>query len=132
MRPTVSEQLAGMSVILTGVVADHLDDDYARDVLVGAANTLMTLSRTWHTIPEFLRWDSTTTATILDLIGQTSPPPPADWFDIPAAEEYHREMRERLEQSIPMIVENATARLAMVAHFRERVKRFTALAREGN
>jgi hypothetical protein len=131
MRPTVSEQLAGISVILSGVVADHLDDDYARDVLEGAANALMTLSRTWHAIPGFLRWDSATTATILDLIGQTSPPPP-DWFDIPAAEDYHREMRERLERSIPMIVENTTARLAMVAHFRERVKRFTALAREGN
>ena len=130
MHPTVSEQLSGISTVLTDVVAPHLDDDYARDVLLGAANALTTLSATWHAIPGFLRWDSTITATILDLVGSPSPPPPDDPFDIPALEQYHRAVRERLERSMPTVLDDVTARAATIRLFRERAKRFTSLAHE--
>jgi hypothetical protein len=132
MRPTISEQLSGISGILTHVVAPHLDDDYVRDKLLGVANSLTTLSQTWHAIPEFLLWDSTITATILDLVGSPTPPPPGERFDIPALEKHHRELRERLEQSMPIILENTAAYAATVAHFRERADRFTSLARTDN
>jgi hypothetical protein len=132
MRPTVSEQLSGISTILTDVIAPHLDNDYARELLRGAANTLTALSQTWHAIPGFLLWDSTTTATILDHIGTPTPPPPKNHFDIPALEQHHQEVRERLEQSMPAILDNTTARAATVALFRERAERFTSLARTSN
>jgi hypothetical protein len=132
MRPTVSEQLSGISALLVNVVAPHLDDDYARGILLGAANALTTLSATWHAIPGFLMWDSTITAIILDLVGPPAPPPPGDRFDIPALEKHHREVRELLEQSMPIILESATARAATVALFRERAERFTSIASTNN
>jgi len=131
MRPTVSEQLEGVSAILTGIVADHLDDDYTRDVLLGAANIVLLLSRTWHGIPEFLRWDSAATAAILTMVGQT-PPPPADALDIPALEKHHRHVRDCLEKSMPLIIADEAARAATVRHFRERVARFAFLAHKDN
>lgn len=132
MRPTVSEQLAGISAILTRLATDQLSDDYTGKVLLEAANSLTTLSRTWHAIPDFLRWDSAQAATILDLIGQPSPPAPHDCFDIPAMESHHRDIRKRLERSILMIAGNPTGRLAVVAYFRDRVKRFGSLASSTN
>ena len=132
MRPTVSEQLSGISTILTDVVAPHLDDNYARTVLLGAANTLTTLSQTWHLVPGFLRWDSTITAAILDLVGPPTPPLPADRCDIPALEQHHRRLRERLEQLMPIILDDPTARAATAALFRERAERFTSLAHNDN
>jgi hypothetical protein len=77
-------------------------------------------------------WDSTITAIILDLVGPPAPPPPGDRFDIPALEKHHREVRELLEQSMPIILESATARAATVALFRERAERFTSLASTNN
>ncbi|BBX43416.1 hypothetical protein [Mycobacterium simiae] len=130
MRPTVSEQLAGVAAILTDVIADRLDDAYARDVLLGVASTLKTLSETWHAIPEFLRWDSLRTAAILELVGQAVPPHPLDSSDIRALEQHHIEVRERLEQSIPIIVKSTAGRLATAAYFRERVERFSCVGRE--
>lgn len=130
MRPSVTEQLDGISAILTGVIADRLHDAYARDVLVNAASTLMTLSQTWHAIPEFLRWDSVSAAAILALIGEPVQPPPPHVFDIPALEQHHLDVRERLEKAMPIIADHPEARLAIVAHFRERISRFNSLAQQ--
>ena len=104
----------------------------ARHVVGSRQAALTTLSQTWHAIPEFLLWDSTITATILDLVGSPTPPPPGERFDIPALEKHHRELRERLEQSMPIILDNTAACAATVAHFRERADRFTSLARNDN
>jgi hypothetical protein len=132
MRPTVSEQLAGISAILTDLIATHLYDDYARDMLLEAASALTTLSQTWYAVPDFLRWDSEITAGVLRLIGSPVPPPPDDRFDIRALEAHHRQIRDRLEECMPIILANPAATEATVEVFRERAKRFDLLAHSSN
>ncbi len=129
MRPTVSEQLAGLRHVLADVVAPEVGDGYAADVLAGALATLQLLADGWMEVPSFLRWDIQETARVLRIVGGSVPPLPDDLLDIAALEERARSVRELLVQSMPAVLEHPQARDAAVRLFRDRAERYPLAAR---
>jgi hypothetical protein len=129
MRPTVPEQLLGLRTVIEEVVAPHVTDPYAADVLDGALAALETIGESWSAIPAFLRWDSAATAEVLALVGVAAPPPPHDPLDLDALESHQREVRGLLEASMSSVLADGDARRATVALFRERAGRYPLAAR---
>jgi hypothetical protein len=129
MRPTVSEQLAGLRRVLADVVAPEITDAYAADVLDGALATLDALAAGWTDVPAFLRWYSEATGRVLALVGVEAPPPPDDPLDVAALHDHEREVRALLLQAMPAVLDDPPARDAAVHLFRERAERFPIVAR---
>ena len=107
MHPSISEQLAGLSRVLTDVVQPELTNPYPLDVLHGVAAALETLSRGWADYPAYLRWDAEATVAILRRLDLRPPLPPADVLDLAALEAHH-----------------AALDAATADHFRQRIERF--------
>jgi hypothetical protein len=124
MRPSISEQLAGVRRVLADVVGPYVTDPYPSDVLAGALATLDTLAESWAAVPAFLRWDSEATADVLRLAGLEVPAAPDDPLDLDALQSHHREVRGRLEAAIPTLLERPDLSAAVIALFRERSERF--------
>ena len=124
MRPTVSEQLAGLRQILAEVVAPEITDPYPAAVLDGALATLGLLAGAGAEVPAFLRWDADATAAVLALVGVAVPSAPCDGFDLAALEGHHRHVRDVLERSMPALMADEDARVAVVQLFRDRASRF--------
>jgi hypothetical protein len=129
MRPTVSEQLAGLRRMLAEVVAPEVADAYAADVLDGALATLDLLADAWADVPRFLRWDIEATARVLELVGVAVPPPPDDVLDLGALDARAEEVRDLLVQAMPAVVDDPRARDAAVRLFRERAERYPLAGR---
>lgn len=129
MRPSVSEQLAGVRQVLADVVGPHVTDAYAADVLAGALATLDLLAESWAEVPRFLCWDSAATGHVLRLAGVPVPPMPDDLLDLDALAAHHREVRGLLESAMPTVLARDEARAAAVALFRERADRYPLAAR---
>jgi hypothetical protein len=123
MHPSITEQLDGMRHVLATVIAPHVADPYATDVLNGIVSTIATLGR-WTEVPAFMRDDAAQTAELLATIGVTSPEPPVDLLDIAALTEHHRAVRGLLERSMPSLLADPDARSAVVLLFRDRCARF--------
>jgi hypothetical protein len=123
MRPTVSEQLDGIRKVLADVVAPEITDPYPTAVLAGALATLELLAGAWADVPAFLRWDAEATAAVLALVGVPVPTMPADALDLVALQAHHREVRGALERSMPAVLADDDARVAVVQLFRERAAR---------
>jgi hypothetical protein len=137
MRPTVAEQLAGISRILSEVVAPEVTSAYPADILRGAIGALNALGASWTKIPAFLAWDIAATADVLraavpllaaplaDQVGDTlsQPTDPTDWV---ALEDRQQQLRGLLAQAMPAILAapGGEAYRLMTALFRERSERF--------
>ena len=129
MRPTVSEQLSGISRLLADVVGPEVLDPYASDVLAGAVPTLELLADGWARVAPFLRWDIEATGRVLALAGVDRPPPPEDPLDIEALYECDRRARRLLSEAMAAVMERPQAREAAVALFRTRADRYPIAAR---
>jgi hypothetical protein len=129
MRPTVSDQLAGLARALDDVVAPEVDDAYAVDVLEGVVGTLEMLAERWADVAPYLRWDVEATGRVLALVGVASPPEPDDPLDVAALEARHHEVQTLLVGAMPAVVEQPDARALVVQLFRDRAERYPLAAR---
>jgi hypothetical protein len=129
MRPTVSDQLAGLARALDDVVAPEVDDAYAVDVLDGVVGTLEMLAEKWTDVAPYLRWDVDATGKVLALVGVGAPPVPDDPLDVAALEARHHEVQELLVRAMPAVVDDPDARDAVVRLFRDRAERYPLAAR---
>ena len=138
MRPTVAEQLEGISRILAEVVAPEVTSAYPAEILRGAIGALNALGASWTKVPAFLAWDIGATANVLeaalpllatplaDVVCETlaHPVDPTDWV---ALENRQNHVRDLLVQAMPAILAepgNGQAHRLMTELFRERVDRF--------
>jgi hypothetical protein len=124
MRPSLSEQLAGVHRILTDVVAPTVGDTYAAEMLSGVAATVRMLADTWTAVDPFLRWDCRETAAVLRLAGEQTDPLPGGVLDHEALAAHHRRLRHQLERCLPTVMADEAAHRAMVQLFRERAARW--------
>jgi hypothetical protein len=143
MRPSVTEQLDGLRRILQEVVAPELSDPYPADILAGVCASLETLAIAWAEVPAFLRWDATTSASLLsELLALAGPrlgeelaaevraavEAPIPYLDdVSAVEAHHRQVRSALEHAIPVIAgreELSETRRRLVVLLRERSDRY--------
>jgi hypothetical protein len=137
MRPTVTEQLAGISRILSEIVAPEVTSAYPADILRGAIGALNALGASWAKIPPFLAWDIAATADVLRAAvpllaapladevraALSSPADPADWAALEGRQERLRGLLVRAMPAIQAEPEGEAYRL-MTALFRERSERF--------
>jgi hypothetical protein len=137
MRPTVTEQLAGISRILSEIVAPEVTSAYPADILRGAIGALNALGASWAKIPGFLVWDIAATAHVLRAAvpllaapladevraALSSPADPADWA---ALEDRQERLRGLLVGAMPAIQAEpeGEAHRLITALFRERSARF--------
>jgi hypothetical protein len=136
MRPSVTEQLEGISHILREVIAPEIKDPYSAGILQGLMASLDSLAVGWKQVPQFLRWDADETARILrnalrhldqgsaDDLRSAFDATPVGTLDMVALEAHHRRMRAALEKAVPAIVEHADLRGPLVDHLRARIGRF--------
>ena len=145
MRPSIGEQLEQVRRILDDVVAPHVSDAYAQDILGGVANTLSGLAANWHHVPAFLQWDVDEIRQLLvdwiDLGGPQAdaaiaddvrtalelPHPKDNPLDFEALDEYDRRLRAGLEAVVPSIAERAECaelRARLTEYFSARVDRY--------
>lgn len=145
MRPSVTEQLAGLSRILAEVIAPELENPYPRDILGGVCATLDAIAAGWTDVPAFLDWDARTSIAVIEHVladgssvlseelqaetraSLTQLADPVDPFDIAALQQRHRAARKTLERVIPAlgdIAELSPARTELASHLKERAARY--------
>jgi hypothetical protein len=136
MRPNVSEQLDGIRRVLTQVIAPHVTDPYAASVLNGLLGALGSLAAGWSFVPQFLRWDTDGTATVLTAarpyldegltaeLDEVLEHAPDGDCDVLVLELHHRRLRALLERAVPAIIEQPIIRSLLVGHLRARIQRF--------
>lgn len=140
MRPTISEQLAGIRRILLDVVSPEVQGAYPADMLRGIVANLEMLERSWTDVAPFLAWDNDGTARVLavvapvvdsDLAGRIATvldAPVPDPLDANALEARNTELRAVLADAIAVLADggepSAAAYGDVRAHLRERIERF--------
>src|SRR5580765_5768869 len=68
MRPSVSEQLRETHRILNDVIAPHLADKYAIQILDKLTSNLKTLEACWQNVVSFLNWDNQAASALLNTL----------------------------------------------------------------
>lgn len=129
MRPTPTEQLAGIARILADAVAPAVTDPYAARALGGAVVALRLLAEGGQDLGPFLRWDAEQTAVVLRLAGVAVEPVPPGPLADDELEAHHHRLREALEQALPSVASDEAAHEALVRLFRERAARWPLGAR---
>jgi hypothetical protein len=141
MRPTVSEQLAGVRRILADVVAPEVHSAYPSDMLRGILANLEMLERSWGDVAPFLAWDNGATMQLLadvashvegDVaakIGAVLAEPDADPLDVAALEARNTRLRGALADAVPVLAAaedlgSTDVYTAVRSHLRERIERF--------
>jgi hypothetical protein len=136
VRPNVSEQLDGIRHVLTEVIAPHVTDPYAANILGGLLGALGSLAAGWSFVPQFLLWDAAGTAAVLTAArpyldeGLTGELDEALGYtldgdiDLQALESHHRRVRALLERAVPAIVDQPAVRSLLLGHLRDRIARF--------
>ena len=134
MRPTLSEQLRGLSHILEHVVAPEVQSDYAQQTLVAVIRAIEMLTRQAAAVGPFLAWDNDETRSVLRSIATTvpladalEPASPIAAGDLPALDAENERLRAMLAAAIPVLASEADLRelhQAVVAHLRERIARY--------
>jgi hypothetical protein len=140
VRPTVSEQLAGMRRILADVIAPEISGAYPADMLRGVLANLEMLERSSSKVGPFLVWDNAGTERLLESIAPMAGESftrrveavlltrPADHVDVEALDAHNTALRDLLADAIPMLAEGGQPTLAAYAavraHLRERIDRF--------
>jgi hypothetical protein len=140
MRPTISEQLAGVRRILTDVIAPEVTGAYPVDMLRGVLANLEMLEQSWTNVGPFLAWDNAGTERVL---GHAAPlvddalcariqgalvAAPTDAADVDALDTHNTVLRELLAEVIPTLASGGEATADVYAqvraHLRERINRF--------
>jgi hypothetical protein len=140
VRPTVSEQLAGVRRILADVIAPEVTGAYPVDMLRGVLANLEMLERSWMHIVPFLVWDNAGTERVLehaaavvdhetaDRIRASLVAAPTDATDVAALDEHNTVLRGLLAEIVPPLASGgartADAYAELRAHLRERIGRF--------
>lgn len=145
MRPTLTEQLAGLSRILADVIRPELADPYPKDILDGVCGALDAIAAGWHDVAAFLEWDAGRTEAVLEEALATSPSAFApdmaaqihellarqaevsDRVDLAGLQERQREARQVLAAATGTIADRdelAGVRSAVTALMRERAARY--------
>lgn len=140
MRPTISEQLAGVRRILAEVIAPEVTGAYPVDMLRGVLANLEMLEHSWTTVGPFLAWDNAGTERVLehvaplvdaasgDRIRAALVAAPKDNADVDALDAHNTALRELLAEAIPELAaggeRTADAYAEVRAHLRERIGRF--------
>lgn len=129
MRPTLEEQLRGLSYILTTSVAPAVAGDYPRETLAGVVRALEMLEQRAGSVGAFLVWDNDATRALLRRIGTGAEAEPPDAYadaiavaDVHALDAENERLRALLAAAIPTLEGEAHA--AVVAHLRERIARY--------
>ncbi len=117
MRPSVSEQLAGLSRILREAVAPHLADPYPIDILDGVCGTLDMLGAAWEQVPDFQRWDIEQSTALLGALG--SEPHLEGSLD-----DRQRAVRQSLADAVPQLTADPDLLARYTAFLRERAARY--------
>ena len=134
MRPTLAEQLRGLTHILEHVVEPEVHAEYAQQTLVGVIRALEMLTRQAGAFGPFLEWDNNETrallgsiATRLPLRDALDPDPPVATGDLAALDAENERLRAMLSASIPALAGDADLadlHRAVVTHLRERIARY--------
>jgi hypothetical protein len=144
VRPTVSEQLAGVRRILAEVIAPEVTGAYPVDMLRGVLANLEMLERSWMQIGPFLVWDNAGTERVLEHAAAVvddetaarvraalvAAPTEADAAgqDVDALEAHNTVLRGLLAEIVPQLAgggePTAAAYAELRAHLRERIGRF--------
>lgn len=140
MRPTVSEQLAGVRRILAEVIAPEVTGAYPVDMLRGVLANLQMLETSWTQIAPFLAWDNAGTERVLEhaaaviddetatRIRAALVAAPTDHTDVAALEDHNVVLRGLLAEIVPPLAgggdHTADAYAELRAHLRERIGRF--------
>lgn len=138
MRPTVTEQLAGLRRILADVVAPQIAQPYPAEILAGVVASLGALESAWPALPAFLRWDCESTAAVLGAalpivdttlaaeVSAAAAEAATDPLDITALELRQRHLRGLLARAAPAIMTDpgCSAYGLMAALMRERAERY--------
>jgi hypothetical protein len=140
VRPNVSEQLDGIRHVLAEVIAPHVTDPYAANILGGLLGALGSLAAGWSEVPQFLLWDAAGTVAVLtaarpyldegltaeldEVLGYAL----AGDIDLQALEIHHRRVRALLELAVPAMVDQPAVRSLLVGHLRDRIAHFPLAA----
>jgi len=140
LRPTVSEQLAGMRRILVEVVAPEVHGAYPADMLRGIVANLEMLESSWARVAPFLAWDNAETTRVLRDVqtcvdGTLAPriqaalgEPEPDPLAADALEARNTQLRELLAEAIPLLASGGPGcdepYTAVRTHLRDRIERF--------
>jgi len=135
MRPTIGEQLDGIQRLLAEIVAPEVRAPYPREILTGAIAALDALREALPKVPDFLRWDSDSTAAVLSIamplldaglageVRSALAEPPGDTLE--GMEARQERLRALLSRSVPAILaERGEAYRAMIRLFQARAERF--------
>lgn len=129
MRPTASEQIAGLADVLETIVVPEVDGSYPLDIANGSVANLRMLADALDAVGPFLLWDIEQTRSVLALIGSDPVDVEIPAFDMAALRARHVEVRTALETAADAIRADAAADAAMAAYIRERSSRFPFVAR---
>jgi hypothetical protein len=143
VRPTVSEQLAGVRRILAEVIAPEVTGAYPVDMLRGVLANLEMLERSWTQIAPFLVWDNAGTERVLEHAAAVvddetatriraalvaAPTDAAAGLDADALDAHNTMLRGLLAEIVPQLASGgattAAAYAELRAHLRERIGRF--------
>jgi hypothetical protein len=134
VRPTLSEQLRGLSHILEHVVAPDVQSDYAQQTLIGVIRAMEMLTRQAATAGPFLAWDNEQTRALLGSIANhvplgvaLDPASPIAPGDLVALDAENERLRALLSAVIPAVAADVgldQLPQAIVAHLRERITRY--------
>jgi hypothetical protein len=139
VRPTLSEQLAGVARILAQIVAPAIHDPYPADVLGGLIATLDAIAASWTDIPAYLAWDAAEMVAVLSALGDgldadrrgalaaLADDVGGDPFDIQALEDRHRALLTLLADTVAAGLPPEDAHRVAV-HLRERAARYPVVA----
>ena len=117
MRPSVPEQLAGLSRILREAVAPHLADPYPIDILQGVCGTLDMLAAAAEQVPDFQRWDIEQSAALLGALG-------SEPHLKGSLEEQQGAVRQSLADAVPRLSADPELLARYTAFLRERAARY--------
>jgi hypothetical protein len=140
VRPTVSEQLAGVRRILADVIAPEVTGAYPVDMLRGVLANLEMLERSWTNVGPFLAWDNTGSDAVLravaplvdaglaQRIADALAAAPTDAADVAALDAHNTALRGLLADAIPELAAGGERTAAVYTdlrvHLRARIDRF--------
>lgn len=136
MKPTIIEQLQGLSRILSEVIAPEIHAPYPAEILGSVIGALDALQSSWAKIPAFLQWDIAETAAVLIAaqpmfdaglaadVQTALAEAPADAGDWTALEIHQTRLRGLLARAMPVLAKDSDAYRRMIALFHERTERF--------
>jgi hypothetical protein len=140
VRPSISEQLAGLRRIIAEVIAPEVTGAYPEDMLRGVLANLEMLETSWSRVGPFLAWDNEGTERLLEAIAALMDPTlvqrieatlvaaPHHPSDVDALDAHNTALRDVLADAVPVLAAGGDRThdvyRAVRMHLRERMDRF--------